>query len=208
MTESGPARKVLVLLVPLILLVAVIQWRKSVSQHDDVTSTAHPLTDTESRTATSTAEAGDTQPLEKQTAEQPTKAPPIGTQPESETPISVEADDELEKQEWDGDWLTSTAIEQPVMSQLAATDPSYDGATEARQLFHPFETDLRAADPLDSDRYRALLSKHKSSNAATLRRVMDLQSEGRSQDATALYEEWSRLFELYRKQVYPQDSGK
>jgi|GEM_PF-4213783 len=208
MSGSNPVRKALIVVLPLIVLVALVQWRKDMSPHEEATSSERPLRETEAQTATSKEASDEAQQAEQGDPEQPTKHPARGTEADSPAAAPQEAHAEIQNQEWDGDWLTSAAIEKPVMSELSATDPSYDGAIEARQLFYSFEVDLRAADPLNSEAYRALLSKHKSSNAATLRRVMALKSQGRDQDATRLYEEWSRLFELYRKQAYPQDSGK
>ena len=202
--------EVLVLLVPLILLIAIVQWRKGALQPDEVASTSRSPDDAGNLTAASAAATEqEVQPLEQEGAQGQTENPSTGSPANHRSgPLSLEPGDELESPEWDGAWLTSAAMEKPSMAELAATDPSYDGAVEARQLFHPFERDLRSAEPLDSTSYRALLSKHKAGNAGTLKRVMDLRSQGRDQAATDLYQEWSRLFELYRKKAYPQDSPK
>ena len=103
---------------------------------------------------------------------------------------------------WDGDWLTQSAMSEPEMSGLSPDDPDYDASTEARQLFHPFEMDLRAVQPLEPLHYRELLGRHKKTNARALRRVNELRRAGHPAAASRLYAEWSRLFELYRRQAY------
>jgi len=99
-------------------------------------------------------------------------------------------------------WLTQEAMGEPDMSALSPTDAGYDAKTEAQQLFHPFEMDLRANQPLEPVRYKRLLGQHKGTNAAALRRVTELNRAGHKAQGKELYQEWSRLFELYRREAY------
>ena len=118
----------------------------------------------------------------------------------SEAPTEALSDDE--DLSWDGSWLTQEAMGEPDMSALSPTDAGYDAKTEAQQLFHPFEMDLRANQPLEPVRYKRLLGQHKGTNAAALRRVTELNRAGHKAQGKELYQEWSRLFELYRREAY------
>jgi hypothetical protein len=109
---------------------------------------------------------------------------------------------------WDGSWLTGEAMDEQDMASISPADAAYDPKTEARQLFHPFEMDLRAHQPLEPVRYKQLLGRHKSTNAAALRRVTELNRAGHKVEGKELYQEWSRLFELYRRKAYASQESR
>ncbi len=202
MNPSSKASKALILLVPLILFVAIVQLGSVDKQTEESEATRRSV-------AASASPAAATKP-----AAAINEAPKSATSAEAESLQDKEDDSSAtndpkskevsEFDAWDRDWLTADAMNQPKMAALPTADPSYDGTLEARQLFHDFEVDLRAADPLNPTNYRDLISRHKARNAATLRRVMELREEGRDQAATDLFQEWSRLFELYRKLAYSE----
>jgi len=116
-------------------------------------------------------------------------------------PTTEPEHDSGESNSWDGGWLTRGAMDKPNMGSLSPDDPGYDAVVEARQLFHPFEMDLRTTLPLEPNSYRETLGLHKQTNAGALRRVNELRRAGHPETASQLYEEWSRLFELYRRRA-------
>jgi len=204
MATSISSRKVLIALTPIALLLAIVQWsdgeRNSGGSED---------------THSSEQIVPGPKPIQEQLAliEQQTtpgsqEAPTAPNAPTEAAQREFTGSDESSDDEWYGGPQTTGAMDQPTMRLLTPGDARYDATTEARQWFNAFEVELLAADPLEPANYRTLLGQHKSDNSAALKRVMDLRTEGREEAATELYDEWSRLFEMYRKRAYSRAPSK
>jgi len=204
-SSSISGRKALIALAPIVIALLIIQW--SIGDGSNGPSEAMNVP-SEAIVSDSEQSPGLQEPLEERAGERAQQPPSTrGASPAPE-PDSSPGGDPDSDDSWEDGPQTMRAMDQPNMQRLTADDPRYSGTTEARQLFHAFEMDLLAAAPLNPTNYRALLGRHKSDNAAALKRVMDLRTEGREKAATDLYDEWSRLFELYRKRAYSRAPSK
>ena len=101
-----------------------------------------------------------------------------------------------------GQAFTDEAAAAPDMAGMNPDDEAYDPLTEARQIFHEFETDLLGHQPLNPAVFRQLLKKHKETNGNILRRAEVLRKAGHPEDAADMMGEWSRLYGHYQAQAY------
>jgi hypothetical protein len=98
--------------------------------------------------------------------------------------------------------LTSGHDEYPNMAELAPDDPEYSPVAEAHQLFAPFEAALIAQEPLDPNKYKALITEFKDQNLKVLKRAEWMRKSGHPDVAGEMIGEWGRLFDHYKAQAY------
>ncbi len=101
-----------------------------------------------------------------------------------------------------GQAFTDEAAGMQDMSTLDPDDEAYDPLTEARQIFHDFEDDLRGHQPLNPPVFKQLLKKHKERNGDILKRADALRKAGHPEYAADMMGEWSRLYGHYQAQAY------
>ncbi len=145
---------------------------------------------------------------------QPTRVEPNKPAPTQQDPAAEEAEETEEAAEPaegsnpfavlldSGQAFTDEAAGMQDMSALDPEDDAYDPLTEARQIFHDFENDLRGHQPLNPPVFKQLLKKHKETNAEILRRADALRKAGQPEYAADMMGEWSRLYGHYQAQAY------